>query len=169
MEFYHPRVSEAQQILAALALPGPLTTKLAGLTLLALAGVGPDTPWVQATNERKGMARGIRSFMRSVYGWADASTERTFLLMRDQVLLPLVAAGLVLRNPDNPALCPTSPLLHFALTADLLPVLRAHGTPDWATAVSAFRQGWEASHKRKAQEALPAGLSSSASIRRSRM
>jgi hypothetical protein len=145
MEFFHPRVSEAQQILAALGLPPPLTTKLAGLTLLALAGVGPATPWAQAANERKGMTRGIRSFMRSAYGWADASTEHTFLLLRNQVLLPLVATGLVLRNPDNPALCPTSPLLHFALRADVLPLLRAYGTRHWAAAVCSFGQAGKAS------------------------
>jgi hypothetical protein len=139
MEIYHPRITEAQRILTALDVPAPLRSKLAALTLLALAGVGPDTPWGRAGNLSKGMSRGIRDFIRTAYAWADASNEHTFLLIRNQVLRPLVETGLVLRNPDNPALACTSPLLHFALTADLLPVLRSYGTPSWAATVRAFR------------------------------
>lgn len=140
MEIYHARITDAQRILTALDLPAPLRSKLAGLTLLALAGVGPDTPWTEASDGRKGMAHGIRDFMRSVYGWREASTEHSFLLMRGQVLLPLVATGLVLRNPDNPTLACTSPRLHFALTPALVPLLRAYGTPAWEKALAAFQQ-----------------------------
>ncbi|GAB3323053.1 hypothetical protein ACFQT0_27380 [Hymenobacter humi] len=140
MEIFHPRVTEAQQILAALDLPGPLRTKLAALTLLALADVGPDTPWVRAANPSKGMSRGIRDFIRTAYAWAEASTEHTFLLIRGQVLRPLVATGLVRRNPDNPTLASTSPRLHFALTPELVPVLQAYGTPQWEPALTAFQQ-----------------------------
>ncbi|MCB2380273.1 hypothetical protein LGH70_21965 [Hymenobacter sp. BT635] len=140
MEIYHPRVTEAQRILEALELPTPLRSRLAGLTLLALAGIGPDTPWASARDERKGMARGIRDFMRTVYGWREAANESVFQLMRGQVLLPLVATGLVLRNPDNPALACTSPRLHFALAPALVPLLRAYGTPGWEEALAAFQQ-----------------------------
>jgi type II restriction enzyme len=143
MEIFHPRVTEAQHILAVLELPAPLRSKLAALTLLALAGVGPDTPWVQASNQSKGMSRGIRDFIRTAYAWPDASTEHTFLLIRNQVLLPLVATGLVLRNPDNRNLAGTSPRLHFALTPELLPVLRLYGTPPWPATVAAFQQARE--------------------------
>lgn len=147
MEIYHPRLTEAQRILEALGLPAPLRSKLAGLTLLALAGVGPDTPWAEASDGRKGMARGIRDFMRTGYHWREAANESVFQLMRGQVLLPLVATGLVLRNPDNPTLACTSPLLHFALTPALVPLLRAYGAPRWENALAAFKQirnaGWE--------------------------
>jgi type II restriction enzyme len=143
MEIFHRRVAEAQSILAALELPAPLRSKLAALTLLALAGIGPDTPWALAGNPRKGMSRGIRDFIRTAYAWPEASTEHTFLLIRNQVLLPLVGTGLVLRNPDNPALASTSPRLHFALTPELLPVLRLYGTPQWPAAVTAFQQARE--------------------------
>ncbi|MCR5890612.1 hypothetical protein LRS06_23065 [Hymenobacter sp. J193] len=143
MEIYHARITDAQRILTALDLPAPLRSKLAGLTLLALAGVGPDTPWTAASDERKGMARGIRDFMRTAYGWREASTEHSFLLMREQVLRPLVATGLVLRNPDNPTLACTSPRLHFALTPALVPLLRAFGTPHWENALVVFQQTGE--------------------------
>lgn len=151
MEFSHSRVTEAQRILEALELPALLRSKLAGLTLLALAGVGPHTPWAEANDECKGMARGIHDFMRTVYGWREASTEHAFLLMRGQVLLPLVATGLVLRNPGNPARACTSPRLHFALTPALVPLLRAYGTPRWEKALAAFQQT-----KRTGRELHPA-------------
>ncbi|GAB2469570.1 hypothetical protein GCM10011375_40150 [Hymenobacter qilianensis] len=140
MEIYYLRVTEAQHILSALNLTTTLCSKLAALTLLALAGVGPDTPWVEASDGRKGMARGIRDFMRTVYNWREASTEHAFVRMRGQVLQPLVAVGLVLRNPDNPTLPCTSPRLHFALTPALVPLLRAYGTPHWEKALAAFQQ-----------------------------
>lgn len=142
MEFSHSRITEAQRILEALELPPLLRSKLTGLTLLALAGIGPDTPWAEANDEYKGMARGIHDFMRTVYGWREASTEHAFLLMRGQVLLPLVATGLVLPHPDNPARACTSPPLPFALTPTpaLVPLLRAYGTPGWDKALAAFQQ-----------------------------
>lgn len=140
MEIYHPRVTEAQHILTALDVPAPLRSKLAALTLLALAAVGPDTPWALSTNSSKGMSRGIRDFIRTAYAWADASTEHMFMLIRNQVLLPLVAAGLVLRNPDNPALACTSPQLHFALAPGLMPLLQAYGTAQWETTLATFQR-----------------------------
>ena len=142
MENYHLRVTEAQHILSALNLPTTLRSQLAALTLLALAGVGPDTPWALAANPSKGMSRGIRDFICTTYAWVDASTERTFQHMRGQVLLPLVAAGLVQRNPDDPRLARTSPRAHFALIPNLVPVLRAYDTPQWGAALAAFWRGW---------------------------
>jgi hypothetical protein len=133
MEISHPRITEALRILDALDLPGPLRSKLAGLTLLALAGVGPDTPWAQANDARKGMAHGIRDFMHTVYGWREAATEHSFQLMRGRCCYRWWPWAWCCATPTTPP----------CRAPGLVPVLRSYGTPLWAATVSAFRQQQE--------------------------
>ncbi len=130
------KIREAQQMLAALGLPPAQQNKIAAFTLVALASLGPDEPWPNATGHSKRVSRGIRDFIETHYGQVyKENTRETF---RRQVLHQFVQAGLVAYNPDNPQLPVNSPKAHYGLTAEALRLLQAHGTAQWPPQLAAF-------------------------------
>jgi hypothetical protein len=75
-------------------------------------------------------------FARVRYGKIYA--ENTRETIRRQAIHQFVQAGILRRNPDAPELATNSPLTHYALGDEVLTVLRAFGTPEFATATSVF-------------------------------
>ena len=131
-------VEEAQEILEVLGLPSPQHNRMAGLTLLALCGLRPDSPWSQATRVRCTVTKGIMDFIREHHGAPYApNTRETF---RRQVLHQFVLEGVADFNPFEPELPTNSPNAHYALTRTALSAVRTFGSDDWQFAVSAFRR-----------------------------
>ena len=100
-------VAEAQDILEALGMPTPQQSRMAGMTLLALCGLTPDSEWLEAERRRCTVTKGIMEYLANHYGTNYApNTRETF---RRQVLHQFVQAGLVEYNPFEPDLPTNSP------------------------------------------------------------
>ena len=130
-------IAEARQALLGLALPVAQQNEIAALTLLALAGLGPNDGWKSTRAESLGVSRGIMARIGSNFGRHYApNTRETF---RRQVLHQFVQAGLVDYNPDLPGLATNSPRAHYRLTESAVQALQAFGTRKWATAARRFQ------------------------------
>jgi hypothetical protein len=134
------KVREAQHILQELGMPAAQQNKVSAYTLLALAGLKPGDDWGAATGNSMRVAKGIRHFIREVFG-VDFKDRET---IRRQVLQYFVQAGLVAYNPDKPSLPTNSPLAHYALTTEATALLRAYGTPQWQDHLAVFHGQHEA-------------------------
>jgi len=129
------KIEQAQEILESLGLPTEQRNEMAALTLLVLAQLSEDTPW------ENGVSRSLRVHdilvgIKERYGRDYA--ENTRETIRRHVLHQFEQAGLVLRNPEDPALATNSPKTHYVLTDDLLSALRSYGTPQWEESRKAF-------------------------------
>jgi hypothetical protein len=129
------RLEEAKKILEALGMPKPQRNDNAAYTLLAFAGVGPRTPWAQASAPRltpHDVIRLARERYRKIYA------ENTRETIRRQAIHQFVQGGVLQRNPDDPGLSTNSPRTHYALTDEALAVLRSYGSPGFDLASASF-------------------------------
>ena len=100
-------VEEAQHILEALGMPPAQHNPMAGMTLLALCGLTPNTAWSAAERRRCTVTKGIMDYLEEHYGTDYApNTRETF---RRQVLHQFVQGGIADYNPFEPGLATNSP------------------------------------------------------------
>lgn len=126
---------EALAVLRALGLPRAQQNERSALTLLALAGVGPEGAWVRA-EKRLLRIWDIMGFMREKYRKDYAANSRETI--RRQTVHQFEQARIVDRNPDDPSRPTNSGNNCYALTDPALSVLRAYGTSGFDAAVEAF-------------------------------
>lgn len=130
------KIEEAQEILKNLGLPPAQYNEMAALTFLAICNIKEDDDWSAATRQSLGVTKGIMTFVNENYDKAYApNTRETF---RRQVLHQFIQARIVDYNPDNPLLPVNSPRAHYALTNEVLKVVRTYGTPFWEEALNHF-------------------------------
>ena len=130
------KIEEAQEILRALGLPPAQYNEMAALTLLAVCNIKENDKWAKATCQSLGVTKGIMTFVNENYGKSYApNTRETF---RRQVLHQFVQARVVDYNPDNPSLPVNSPRAHYALTSEVLEVLKTYKTRNWKNALKNF-------------------------------
>jgi hypothetical protein len=130
------KTREAQQILKSLGLPKEQQNEMAALTLLALAGLKPKDSWQKAINESCTVTKDIMSFTSQYYKKEYApNTRETF---RRHVLHQFVQGHIVNYNPDNPSLPTNSPKAHYALTEEVLDVLKSWKTKSYRQNCSVF-------------------------------
>jgi len=130
------RIEAAREILKALGLPRAQQNEMAALVLLALADLGPDTPWVDARRISRTVTKGIMAFISEEYGRKYAANTRE--TVRRQVLHQFVQGGIAEYNPDNPNLPTNSPKAHYALTEPVVKVLQAYDSGSYAKAIDSF-------------------------------
>lgn len=131
-------VEEARDILEALGMPPAQRNQMAGMTLIALCGLTPSTPWSMANRRRCTVTKGIMDYLAEHYQTDYApNTRETF---RRQVLHQFVQAGIADYNPFEPELPTNSPKAHYAVTEAALEVVRCYATWGWDTAVKCFRR-----------------------------
>jgi hypothetical protein len=122
------RIREAQTILEALGLPKEQHNERAGLVLLALTGVQPNTPWAGAGKPMIGvtpiMAYAAKHYRKK---WKPNTRET----VRRFTLHQFGQAGLVVVNPDEPTRPTNSPNFCYRITPRALAVIRAFGSPVW--------------------------------------
>jgi type II restriction enzyme len=123
------RIKEAQKILASLGLPKAQCNEISALTLLALAKVGMRTPWSAAEAPRLRI-HDVLTFAETEYRHKYA--ENTREVVRRQVIHQFEQARIVERNPDDPSLPINSPATHYALTDEVLALIRSFNTPAWS-------------------------------------
>jgi len=123
------RLEDARDILEEIGMPPKQQNNISCLTLLALAGIGPRTPWHRA-RERELRIHDIMQFCADVYNKKYA--ENTREVFRRQVVHQFEHAMLVDRNPDNPDRPTNSGRTCYALTPAFQKVVQAYGTKRWA-------------------------------------
>lgn len=130
------KIEEAQEILKALGLPSAQYNEMAALTFLAVCNIKENDKWAKATRQSLGVTKGIMNFVNENYGKSYApNTRETF---RRQVLHQFVQARVVDYNPDNPSLPVNSPRAHYALTYEVLDVVKTYKTRNWKKALKNF-------------------------------
>jgi len=130
------KIQAAQAILRDLGLPPAQQNKMSALVLLALAGLSPETPWSDAKRISRTVTRGIMDFIKDEYDVPYAPNTRE--TVRRQVLHQFVQAGVAEYNPDNPSLPVNSPKAHYALTKEVLAVMRTYSTEQYGLAIEKF-------------------------------
>ena len=129
------KIEEAAEILKSLGLPKAQQNERSGLTLMALANVGPKAKWKGA--ERPLLRTvDIMQFMRERCGKDYKPNSRETI--RRQTLHQFEQARIVDRNPDDPTRPTNSGNTVYRLTEDAASVLRAFGTADFDKAVAGF-------------------------------
>ena len=126
------KIDEAVAVLTALGLPRDQQNERSGLTLLALAKLGPDDSWA---NVQRPLLRiwDIMGFMREVHGKDYAANSRETI--RRQTIHQFEQARIVDRNPDDPDRPTNSGKNVYVLTEEAADVLKAYGTPAFDDAV----------------------------------
>src|SRR6266496_5672499 len=114
-------IDQAQNILIALGLPREQQNDRTAMCLLALLDLHDKKTWAEATNPRLGI-RGILDFIRNEMKIPYA--ENTRETIRDESVKPLVAAGIVDRNPDAPSRSTNSPATVYQIAPETLELLR---------------------------------------------
>jgi type II restriction enzyme len=130
----HANVNMARSALQSLGLPPDQTNERAALTLLALLDLTPDKKWHQAENPMRGITP-LMKFMADHYldqPYAPNSRETVRRFTMHQFL----QAGVVVANPDKPDRAVNSPKFCYQVRAELLSVLRTHGSGDWKGALA---------------------------------
>ena len=130
------KIEEAQIILENLGLPEAQQNKLSALTLLALAGIRPNSNWKSATSERLSLSKEIMSFVNTYYNADYKPNSRESF--RKIALNPFVKYNLVVLNPDR-ELRPTSALTNYALSDLALETIKKFNTDNWLEAVENFK------------------------------
>jgi hypothetical protein len=132
------RLKQAQTILSSLGLPRAQCNEISGLTFLALAAIGKRAQWSDAQTPRLRI-HDILSFIAQHYRRQYA--ENTRETIRRQVIHQLEQAGIIQRNPDDSALPTNSPRTHYALTKEVVALIRSFATPAWPANLDSYLAG----------------------------
>jgi hypothetical protein len=130
------KIEDARTILRALGLPPRQHNRMSALTLLAFVDVKPDDPWSAARVRLIGIDA-IRQWMARSYGVEYAPNTRETI--RRQAVHYFMQAGVVERNPDDPARSTNDKNNVYGVTSDALPTIVSFASPQWQEAVEVFR------------------------------
>ena len=113
-------VAEAQSVLQSLGQP---VSRLGAFTLLTLVQVGLPQTWANA--QRKSLRlHDILVWINAQYGVQYAENTRESL--HRNVIAPMVQAGILEHNPDQPDLPPNHPRNHYAIHSSVLEKIKQH-------------------------------------------
>lgn len=118
------RLSESASVLHDLGLPTAQRNERSALTLLALAGLAPRTPWSKVSRPLLRIVD-IMEWMRTKYGKNYAPNSRETI--RRQTIHQFEQARLIDRNPDNPRRPTNSGDTAYQLTEQAAAVLQLFG------------------------------------------
>lgn len=134
-------VEEAVNVLTELGFPKAQLNERSGLTLLALLDLTPDKAWSDATAPLRGITP-MMDFMAEHFGKKYAPNTRE--TVRRQSVHQFLAAGLVLRNPDDPSRAVNSAKTTYQVNGIALDLLRSYGSRDWKLRLARYRLQAEA-------------------------
>jgi hypothetical protein len=129
------KIADALQVLGELGMPRAQQNDRSALCLLALLDLKQGKSWAASKDPLVGITP-MMQFARDQYGKQYApNTRETF---RRQTMHQLVAAGIALYNPDNPARPVNSPKAVYQIEPDTLKLLRKFGTAAWVKNLAAY-------------------------------
>ena len=160
------KIADAMQVLEELGMPQAQQNERSALCLLALLHLTKGKSWADAENPLVGITP-MMEFARDHYGKQYApNTRETF---RRQTMHQLVAAGIALYNPDDPARPVNSPKTVYQIEPSALTLLRTLATAAWNKNLAAFLEDRPTLAGRYAQERemqkLPVTLAAGETIR----
>ena len=117
------RIADALEVLSELGMPRAQQNDRSALCLLALLDLTRRKSWPAASNPLVGITP-MMGFARETF--------------RRQTMHQLVAAGIALYNPDDPARPVNSPKAVYQIEPDALKLLRTFGTSAWARNLAAY-------------------------------
>jgi hypothetical protein len=142
-------IDEAIDVLSQLGFPKGQLNERSGLTLLALLDLTPTKEWSEAGAPLRGITP-MMDFMAEHFDKRYAPNTRE--TVRRQSVHQFQAAGLILRNPDDPARAVNSAKTTYQITGIALGLLRAYGTAEWTLELTRYRLRVEALTERWEKE-----------------
>jgi hypothetical protein len=128
-------IADALQVLGELGMPRAQQNDRSAFCLLALLDPKQGKSWAASRNPLVGITP-MMEFARDHYSKQYApNTRETF---RRQTMHQLVAAGIALYNPDNPARPVNSPKAVYQIEPATLVLLRTFGTAAWNKNLEAY-------------------------------
>lgn len=129
------RISEALEVLKQLGMPNEQLNDRTAICLLALLNLPETTPWNKASNPMLGI-RAILDFAREKleHNYAENSRES----IRKYSVKQLVAAGILLHNPDKPDRAVNSSDNCYQVESNALALLQKVGTKEWKSALLTY-------------------------------
>lgn len=129
------RISEALDVLRQLGMPNEQLNDRTAICLLALLNLPETTTWAMASNPMLGI-RAILDFAREKleHNYAENSRES----IRKYSVKQLVAAGILLHNPDKPDRAVNSSDNCYQIEQSTLALLRKVGTKEWKRALHTY-------------------------------
>lgn len=122
------RNDEAIEILKELGLVPLQSNKMAGYVLLALLDLDPEKEWPEARNPLRGITP-IIEFIHQNYQVKYAPNTRE--PVRDEAVKHFVKAGIVIRNPDDPARPTNSGKTVYQIEPHALELFRSYHSNSW--------------------------------------
>jgi hypothetical protein len=129
------KIEQSLTILTALGMPDEQRNNRTAMCLLALVNLHDDMVWQDAQNQLLGI-RGILDFIRTTLNVPYA--ENTRETIRDESIKPMVAAGFLMHNPDQPDRSTNSPATVYQITGEALTLIKNFGTNEWGPALTAY-------------------------------
>jgi BsuBI/PstI restriction endonuclease domain/BsuBI/PstI restriction endonuclease HTH domain len=129
------RIAEALSILKSLGLPPEQMNERTAICLLALLDLPPKRSWQRATNPLLGI-RAILDFAREQLETNYA--ENTRESVRKYSVKPLVSAGVLLHNPDDPKRPVNSSGNCYQVEEHALALLQQFGSKTWKTSLETY-------------------------------
>ncbi len=129
------RIAEALHVLKDLGLPPQQINERTAICLLALLDLPPQRGWKRASNPLLGI-RAILDFARTQLDTNYA--ENTRESVRKYSVKPLVSAGLLLHNPDDPKRAVNSSGNSYQVEEHALTLLRQFGSKTWRTSLETY-------------------------------
>ncbi len=129
------RINEALDVLRQLGMPNGQLNDRTAICLLALLNLPETTSWNNAGNPMLGI-KAILDFAREKldHNYAENSRES----VRKYSVKQLVAAGILLHNPDKPDRAVNSSDNCYQVEANALALLRKVGTKEWKKALLTY-------------------------------
>lgn len=131
------KIEEAQIILKDLGLPKMQQNEISAITLLALCNIKEKDKWKDAKKISLGVSKGIMKFSSEYYNRDYAPNSRESF--RRNVLHQFVQGRIADYNPDIPDLPVNSSRAHYAISKEVLEVIKTYGTKEWKAKVIEFR------------------------------
>lgn len=129
------RIDEALDVLRQLGMPNEQLNERTAICLLALLDLPEATPWNKAGNPMLGI-RAILDFARRKLGHNYAENTRESI--RKYSVKQLVAAGILLHNPDKPDRAVNSSDNCYQVESNALALLRKFGARGWKNALLTY-------------------------------
>ncbi|MDO8732139.1 MAG: BsuBI/PstI family type II restriction endonuclease [Actinomycetota bacterium] len=131
------RTGQAIMALKDLGLPAAQQNERTALALLALLGMTPETPWADAATPMLGITQMMAVFRDH---WGKDYAPNTRETVRRQSVHQLIAAGVLVQNPDDPTRPVNSGKNVYQVTPEAFSVLTAFGTDAWAALAKGYRE-----------------------------
>jgi len=122
------KLAEAAVILQAFGFAGKQANETSAFAFLAMAGLRPGQSWHEASAPLMGITP-IIDFLRQAYGITYAPNTRETI--RDESIKYFAEAGLLIRNPDDPARPTNSGKTVYQIEQQALETTRSYGTGPW--------------------------------------